>query len=150
MASYTDTKVFLMSLPENSIERAFVREAAGIAYEYINSALSGTYSVPFSPVPGTISKISNLLTRAIVLALVAKGTITIKDIKERSAIDPVEWLEDLRTGKRSIPGTARVSGGGSWLSTADQMHIFDLDHEIAHDVDPDRLDEIANDREAYP
>jgi phage gp36-like protein len=150
VATYTDVTIFLRTWPEESAGRMFIQEAAGIAYEYINSALAGTYSVPFSSVPGTIEKISNLLTRAIALALVARGTITIKDIKERSAIDPVEWLEDLRKGKRSIVGVSRVSGGGSWLSTADEMHIFDLDHEIAHDVDPDRLDEIATDREAYP
>lgn len=141
--------MFIRTWPEESAGRMFIQEAAGIAYEYINSALTGTYSVPFSPVPGTIVKISNLLTRAIALALVARGTITIKDIKERSAIDPIEWLENLRLGKRSIPGVARVSGGGSWVSTAGEMHIFDLDHEIAHDVDPDRLDELADEREAY-
>jgi len=149
VGTYTDTTTFVQTLPENSIERSFVREAAEIAYEYINSALDGVYVVPLTPTPSVIEKVSNLLTRAIVLALVAKGTVTIKDIKDRSAIDPVQWLQDIRARKLSIPGVTVLATSGSWCNTADQMHIFDLDNEVYHQADSDRLDELQDDRWSY-
>jgi phage gp36-like protein len=149
MATYTDITTFEQTFPEKSIERTFVAEAASIAYEYINSALDGVYVVPFTPTPSVIEKLSNLLTRSIVLALVSKGTVTIKDIKDRSAIDPIQWLQDLRARKLSIPGVTVLAASGAWCNTAGQMHIFDLDNEVYHQPDHDRLDELANDRWSY-
>lgn len=149
MATYTDITTFSLTFPEQSVERSFVGEAASIAYEYINSALDGVYVVPFTPTPSVIEKLSNLLTRSIVLALVSKGTVTIKDIKDRSAIDPVQWLQDLRARKLSIPGVTVLTTSGAWCSTADQMHIFDIDNEVYHQPDQDRLDDLVDDRESY-
>lgn len=148
MATYTDTKTFVDTYPEGSADRMFIREAAEVAYEYINSALASCYSVPFSPTPSVIEKISNLLTRAIAISIMTKGAaVTIKDVKDRSPVDPVQWLEDIRGGGRSIPGVARLTTTGAWLSTEDQMHIFDLDHEIYHEVDQDRLDDLVDERQ---
>ena len=152
MATYTDISVFHQRMwAEDAVERRFVQEAAEIAYEYINSALSGVYSVPFSSTPSVIEKISNILTKIIAEKLVLRGgRVTVLDIKDAAPIDPFKWLQDLVEGNKSIPGVSRSSGASSWVSTADQMHIFDIDHEIYHDPDKDRLYDLADDRSNYP
>ncbi len=152
MATYTDVAVFHQRIwAEDSVERRFVQEAAEIAYEYINSALSAVYSVPFTTTPSVIETISDILTKVVCEKLILRGSrVTVQDVKEAAPIDPFEWLQDLVEGKKSIPGESRTSGSSSWVSTADQMHIFDIDHEIYHEPDSDRLDDLVNDRSNYP
>lgn len=150
MSAYTDVTDFLSTWPEDDVGQEHVQEAAEIAYEYINSALAAVYGVPFEATyPSVIVKISNLLTRSIAISIVSKGRVAISDIKKNSAVDPIEWLQAIREGRYNIPGVGRTSGTGAYLTTEGQMHVFDMDHEIYHQVDEDRLDDLADDREAY-
>ena len=153
MATYTEVEKFHMVVyPQNEVERRVVQKAAEIAYSYINAALDKCYTVPFSTTPNIIESISDLMTRMIAEFLVGLGRMPmVQDIEKKSGtMNPIVMLKMLCTGELTIPGVSKKSGSGSWLSTADQMHIFDLDHEFEHVADPDRLDDLTDDRVDYP
>ena len=154
MATYTTVETFQRDRwPTGSnVDRKFVQSAADDAYTAINSALDEVYSVPFSsPYPGIIVFVSDMLTRVLAEFIIGTGRLpTIDKTEDKTSLNPLNILNDLRTGDRSIPGLARKTTTDPWVSTEDVMHIFDVDHEIFHDADPDRLDDLADDRTSYP
>ncbi len=150
MATYTDQSTFRRDLWPSSteIEERFVKEAATIATNYIDAKLNTSYTVPFTlPYPAMIISVSNLMTKLIAMSLVMQGTLPrLKDLSGGD-LSPVSMLQDIISGKMSLPGLSRLSG--PWVSTEGQMHVFDIDDELSHYADSDRLDDLSNDRQSY-
>jgi len=154
MATYTTVATFNRDVwSPKDVDVRFIQTAATMATAYIDAALNASYTVPFSTTyPPIIVTISDLLTKLITENLVFKGpSPKVRDIEEAGGdLNPIAMLRDIASGKISIPGLTRLTGTQSWVSTGDQMHIFDLDHPIAHEPDSDRLDDIDDDRVNYP
>lgn len=150
MATYTDVATFEQELwPQGeTVERRFVQFAADGAYAYINAALAGCYEVPFTTTPAIIKLISDMMTRTIAEWLVNRGRLPeVGDIEgEAGILSPVKLLKMLCSGELEIPGTSRLTSTGAWVSTADEMHIFDYDSPIFHQPDRDYLDTLLDQR----
>ena len=156
MATYTNTEVFQRDFFPTGTDEVFPRlleRAAEIAYHYINSALGGTYAVPFTdPAPGSIVSISDMLTKCFVLQLQSRRSPILPKMNNKERMDgdcarAVEWLQALRRQEMTMPEVAPLPGTGAVAMPGDFHPIFDVDDSLNHLPDPDLLDKIERERD---
>ncbi len=112
--------------------------------------MNTAYAVPFddAPVPGTIEKISDLITRVVAEYTVSTGRLpNVGEVEEKAGLSPIEWLKMLATGEKTIPGVARLAANRAWWNKAGINAIFNLDHEFEHVLDPDLADILEAQRD---
>jgi len=128
---YTDhdtiRAVKFASVTIDELSEATLTAAEKQAYDYINAALAGTYSVPLAiystgNTPGMITDISDILTMWLAKRFTSgHGVRTLGPLKELYD-QAMEWLEMLRTGKLSLPGVTRRNSVSS--NTACEHKVF--------------------------
>jgi len=110
------------------------------AYEYINAALAGVYSVPlpiFSTgnTPGLITDISDIITMWIAKRYVSgHGVRSIGSLKELYE-QAMDWLVALRAGKLSLPGRTRTNVVSSNTSGEHRVFVSLPTLELVQDED---------------
>jgi len=152
MPTYTDVEKHrreFWPVQDDEVMRRIQRRAALLAYNYINSVLTGIFPVPFAPTPPEIEDISDLLTKAIGLQLQLKqGPVMLK----RGKNAPMEvdlalgWLERLVSGDAELVGIPRLKTKSGVHNLDGYMHIFDLDDSSSHHPDPDYIEDVQRKR----
>ena len=124
----------------DDLSEATLTAAEKQAYGYINAALAGVYSVPlpiFSTgnTPTIITDISDILTMWLAKRFTSgHGARTLGPLKELYD-QAMEWLDMLRAGKLSLPGTTRTNTASSNTSGEHRVFASLPTLELVQDVD---------------
>jgi hypothetical protein len=155
MALYTNIETFQRDFAPAGAGETYprlIQRSAQFAYDYINSRLSASYPVPFSPVPGAITDISDMLPKCVLMKLQA-GRVPMlpKKVKRDGPMDEcslaISWLDDIAIGRADLPGTASLPGTDGLHTRDGYTPVFDMDGQISQQPDPDLIDKIERERE---
>lgn len=156
MPTYTDPTLFRRDVMPAGTDDQFPRlvdRAAVIAYNYINSYLAKTYSVPFAaPYPAEVVDISDMLVKCITRSLQNKRTPMLpkpgkvsRDADYNDCVLAREWLDDLANQKSTL---VAVSSRTVADVTRAYPPIFDVDSSTQHQPSEQLLDNIDTERES--
>ena len=112
----------------------------------IDASLNHRYTVPFSSTPTVIAEIATEF--AVYIVKYRKDPRMVTDPQtegERQVVLSASLLEQLKNGEISIPGETQKQLIES--TTEEHTPIFNLDDELEHVIDADRLDYIEDERE---
>ena len=130
------------------VAEAKVARAIGIAEAIIDSYCDRRYTVPFSSTPTLISEIAVPMARYWGQIYAGNDTTHLHEPDKEAYAACIGLLENIRTGKMDIPGATEKSADDTvWSNTQDYTPIHDVDNEIDHVIDSDRLDDIDNARD---
>ncbi len=135
MATYTDTSAFDTDFwVGDNLDPNVLEKAATYAYGYINSQLSGRYSVPFDvdDPPDEIVLISDALTGGAAKALIKNEALTDAVVREAAGTvqsitggannllgwNPFRWLQQIKDNEAQIAGATQVDGNQSIMFKA--------------------------------
>jgi phage gp36-like protein len=130
------------------VSAAIVGRAIGIGDAIIDSYCDRRYTVPFSSVPTLISELAIPIARYWGQIYAGSDVTHLHEPDKEAYACCIKILETIRDGKMDVPGAIEKSADDKvWSSTQDYAPIHDVDDEMYHGVDEDRLDDIENDRE---
>lgn len=147
MAIYSDINTIRRDFWDVTDDELFARvlnRAAEMAYRHINRYLTGIYSVPFSPTPGDVLDISDVLTKAYGLILSSRGQMKPEEVNEYTMA--VQMLKDIIRGVADIPDATRLATRGARHTMQGHEPIFDLDDAENHKPDKDYMDDLRERR----
>jgi phage gp36-like protein len=146
MLSYsTDAKIRLGwdNASETELTTAFLADIKTYIDGIIDAFLTNRYTLPLSSTPGIIEGISTDLCVIECKRRKNPGILNENDrITESSHYAMLEAIKDHKISLPSISEKQLVES-----NTEDYNTIFDVDDELNQEVDEDRLDDIADDRE---
>lgn len=156
MALYTDPDTItrdILPVKDDEIDINVIIRAAVVAYNLVNSKLSGIYSVPFAATPPLIKDISDMLTRA--LAIIWSVDVNVKvNLDEEGGDAGMAWqlLKEVVTGGLELLDSSgdeigRLAARGAWHSMEDVMHIFDLDDAMEQIPERSYMENLIDQRD---
>jgi phage gp36-like protein len=141
----TDAKIRLAwdNSSETELTEAFLTDIKTYIDGIIDAFLNNRYTLPLSSTPGIIEGISTDLCVIEAKRRKNPGILNENDrITESSHYAMLEAIKDHKISLPSISENQLVES-----NTKDYSPIFGVDDELNQEVDEDRLDDIADDRE---
>lgn len=158
---YTTTSLMLLTLPaigsRTNITSAHLSEFARRAESVINAKLGKLYTVPFSATPPVIEHIATeiglyyALSRRVFTQEKKNQSEWVTGFKEAFKL-----LDDIASGAVTLIDSAGAIIAAStavqevWSNTSDYLPTITEDSEILHDIDPDKIDDLRQDRDQWP
>ena len=145
MSYSTDAKIRLAwnNSSETELTEAFLTDIKTYIDGIIDSFLANRYILPLSSTPGIIEGISTKL--CVIEAKSRKNPGILIENDEIAKSDCYTQLLAIKNHEIPLPGISEKQLVES--NTEDYNTIFDVDDELNQEVDEDRLDDIADDRE---
>ncbi len=138
---------------ESQISGILIERGRRYAYNIINGKLQPSYptEVPWASggEPDIIYEIANKLTQCFVLNTKSVGREPVDKSKREDLCEhPVEMLDQLASGEMEFVEIENPFGPKVYHTHSRRTPIADMDPIVNHWIDPDRLDDIRDERES--
>lgn len=130
------------------VDASYVSKAISTADALIDMYLDRRYTVPFGSTPTLISEIAVPMARYWGKIFHGHDVNHLGEQDVQMYQHCIDALTDIRDGKMDVPGaTEKAATDKVWSTTQDYTPVHDVDDELYHVPDSDRLDDIDDSRD---